>query len=109
MVATMTINKFWDYVIIVDVKATGKVFAHKIWLTLRSWRLKGVKNCCQNKKKQQMLLKMKAYGLMKKDYWMLLSQTMIISMRMSLKLQLQQLMSKEKILVGILILEPPNM
>jgi hypothetical protein len=68
MVATMTINKFWDRVTIVDVKATEKVFAQNIWLTLRSWRLKGIKICCQNKRFKQMLLKMKAWGLMKKDY-----------------------------------------
>ncbi len=40
---------------------------------------------------------------------MLFFQTMIISMRMSLKLQLQHLISKEMILVGILILEPLDM
>ncbi len=40
---------------------------------------------------------------------MLFFQTMIISMRMHLKLRLQHLMPKERILVGILILEPLDM
>ncbi len=63
----MTINIFWDYVIIVDVNH-WKSFCPEHLVDIKNLEAKRCEKMLSKQKIQQMLLKMKAYGLMKKDY-----------------------------------------
>jgi hypothetical protein len=66
MVATTTINKFWDHVTIVDVKAARRSLLRSM-ADIKKLEVERCENCNQNKRFLQMLLKMKVHGPMKKN------------------------------------------